>query len=232
MRGLSDTGLLELWESGHGRHPLDRALLCLAATAQGEGGEDLADWPLGRRDRALLELRRQCFGDRMHGWTACRACGEKLEFEMDARSLAEEAVDPVGRLVVKGREARLPTSRDLALAVAERDPVQASIKIVERCLGAPPAPGDWSVDDLEEIGDEMAKADPFAEVRILQCPGCGRTWEEVFEIASFLWKEIEARARMLLHDVHALTLAYGWREAEILSLSDCRRAAYVSMVRA
>ena len=48
----------------------------------------LADWPLGRRNRALAELRCACFGPRSAGWIACPQCGEKLEFEIDGRSLS------------------------------------------------------------------------------------------------------------------------------------------------
>ena len=47
---------------------------------------DLADWPLGRRNQALAELRCSCFGPRLEGWTACPRCAEKLEFQMDART--------------------------------------------------------------------------------------------------------------------------------------------------
>jgi hypothetical protein len=41
--------------------------------------ESIADWPLGRRNRALAELRCATFGRWLRGWTACEQCGEKLE---------------------------------------------------------------------------------------------------------------------------------------------------------
>jgi hypothetical protein len=234
MRTLSNTDFLALWETGQGRHPLDRALLCLAADFPDTPYEALADWPLGRRNRALLDLRRRCFGDRIRSWVVCRRCGEKLEFEMDGQSLTSGPENSSGDpSAVNGHSFRLPTSRDLALAVAAGDPLQASIRIVENCLQDQDASRSWSAQELEEIEDEMAKADPLAEIRIsLKCPSCGDEWEEALDIASFFWEEVDVRARKLLFDVHSLTLAYRWSEAEILSMSDRRRAVYVSLVQA
>ena len=41
-----------------------------------------------------------------------------------------------------------------------------------------------------------------------------------------------SRAVQLLDEVHQLATAYGWTEAEILALSDTRRAAYLDRVTA
>ena len=56
MRTLSESDLLELWEAGARRHPLDRALLILAAALPEQSHDRLADWPLGRRNEALARL--------------------------------------------------------------------------------------------------------------------------------------------------------------------------------
>ena len=86
--------------------------------------------------------------------------------------------------------------------------------------------------DLEEIGEKMSGADPLAEIRLtFHCAKCGHQWSENLNIAAFLWTEIEARSKRLLMQVHALASAYGWTEAETLSLSEVRRAAYLEMVR-
>jgi hypothetical protein len=231
MRALSDCDLLALWECGHRRHPLDRALLTLGAAFPDANHERLADWPLGRRNRALAELRCRCFGNRLHGWIACSGCGEKLEFEIDGRALAGEP-DPDGPIVVNAQSFRLPTSRDLAAAATESDPVKAAIRLVESCRLSGEDPPAWSSDELDEIGHRMAEADPLAETLLtLHCPSCGQAREDTFDIASFLWEEIDGRARRILLEVHALASAYGWGEAEILSLSQSRRAIYLAMVQ-
>jgi hypothetical protein len=233
MRALSDSDLLSLWESGYGRHPLDRALLTLGAALPETRYDSLADWPLGRRNKALAELRCRCFGNRLRGWMACSRCGEQLEFEMDGRAFASEPAAEEDRpIVVNEQSFRLPTSRDLAAAATDHDPLSAAIRLVENCRLACDGPRAWSSKDLEEIGNRMAEADPLAEIRLtLHCPGCDNAWGETFDIASFLWEEIDARARRILLEVHALASAYGWREAEILSLSESRRAIYLAMVQ-
>ncbi len=257
MKSLANSDLLLLWEGGMRRHPLDRALLALGAAMPETSYERLADWPLGRRNRALADLRSRCFGNNLQGWIACASCGERLEFDLDSRVIAdagrdadERAHSDAGETIVVNQQAyRLPTSRDLALAARESDARLAAVRIVENCRVAPqrsadlPAPCDatdigdpaaepWSDEALEEIGERMAAADPLAETRLsLHCPKCESDWEETLDIAAFLWAEIEARARRLLREIHTLATAYGWTETEILSLGENRRARYVEMVQ-
>jgi hypothetical protein len=234
MQAFSGLDLLKVWEYGINRAPLGRALLMLTEPLPEVSWDNLADWPLGRRNRALLELRRSCFGNCVHGWVACGQCGEKLEFTLDGRDLSRATTDvPSAGVVVNGRPFRLPTSRDLAFAAGDPDPAKGPIRLIECCCLSPVKARDWSAEELQEIGSELSRADPFAEIRLgLDCPGCGNAWEETLDIASFFWEEIEAQARRLLFEVHTLTLAYGWSEVDILSLSQARRTAYVSLVQA
>ena len=79
----------------------------------------------------------------------------------------------------------------------------------------------------------MALADPLGEIMLhFDCPACGTSFEESLDLSTFLWAEIEARAQRLLLEVHTLAVAYGWSEAEILSLNAARREIYLEMVRA
>jgi hypothetical protein len=72
----------------------------------------------------------------------------------------------------------------------------------------------------------------MAETRVaIECPKCCNRWDEALDIAVFLWAEIDAQARRLLRDVHVLGSAYGWSEADILSLGERRRALYVEMAQ-
>lgn len=235
MRALNDSDCLTAWESGTRRHPLDRALLLLSAALPDEPYESLADWPLGRRNKALAELRLACFGPDLQAWTACTHCEEKVEFGLDVRVLIEEGPER-GKgvdepIVVAGHSFRLPTSRDLACVARESDPQAAATRLVERCLLQAEEPPAWSEHELEQIGEQLALADPLAETRLaLRCPACGGTWDESLDLVPFLWAEIEARARRLLLAVHTLATAYGWTEAAILSLSEHRRALYLELV--
>jgi hypothetical protein len=77
----------------------------------------------------------------------------------------------------------------------------------------------------------MALHDPQSAIDLsLTCPACGHAWQATFDIADFLWREVTARARRLVSDVHTLALAYGWREDDILAMGDGRRRMYLDLV--
>jgi hypothetical protein len=197
--------------------------------------ESLADWPLGRRNQALAQLRCACFGARLQGWVSCAQCGGKMEFDMDGRAFASTAAGDGnydGSLSVRGHCYRLPTTRDLSRGAREKDSRRAAMRILESCrLDPQKEAAELSEEELNELGERMALADPLAEILIdLRCPGCGVESSETLDIVSFLWAEIEARAKQLLGEIHVLASAYGWTENEVLTLSDHRRALYVEMV--
>jgi hypothetical protein len=81
------------------------------------------------------------------------------------------------------------------------------------------------------IDRALVEADPQADVHLAAtCSECGHQWPAIFDIASFLWKEISASAVHLMGAVHTLASAYGWNERDILDMSPGRRQRYVEMV--
>jgi hypothetical protein len=236
MRPLSPADYLALWESGQMLHPIDQGLLAVQVAFPETRLESVADWPLGRRNRAIAELRCACFGPTLNGWTTCRRCGEKLEFEVDGNALAQTGGDDAADTVpISGRVFRLPTSRDLARIAAGPGLADAVPQLLDLCLvsadGAE-APIAWSEHDLDAIGERLALADPLAEVLLhFRCPTCGDSFQEGLDLAVFFWAELEGRAKRLLLDVHTLASAYGWSEADILALSPARRDFYLELVR-
>jgi hypothetical protein len=80
---------------------------------------------------------------------------------------------------------------------------------------------------LDALSQQIEKLDPQAEIRTaLTCPACSHQWEVLFDIAGFLWTEINNWAERTLRSVNLLASAYGWTEREILSLSPVRRQLY------
>jgi hypothetical protein len=236
MRTLTEADFIALWETGRSLHPLDQAVLAIHA-AFPEITESIADWPIGRRNRVLAELRCDALGGAFRGWTACPKCGEKLEFELDGRGLANrpEAESASNACVDgQGRRYRLPTSRDLAAVSKEPNAVVAARLLLQRCCAnVEVARSPWSEEEIEEIGELMAAADPLAEIRMsFECPICKAAFEESIDLPTFLWAEMEARAKRTLSEVHQLASVYGWSQAEILGLSVARREFYVNMVHA
>jgi hypothetical protein len=247
MRALDNADCLNLWERGSGSLPLERGMLALGLALPQASHEGLADWPLGRRNSALTQLHCACFGPSLQGQVHCPSCGEVLEFQMDGQSLLDEHAASHSWLMVveddtpadtaavnvRGRSFRLPTTRDLAIAIGEADPRRAATRLISSCQIEADDAEDWTDEDIEEIGEKMASADPMAEIRLaFICAQCGHQWQENLDIVGFLWMEIEARARRLLMDIHRLAWAYGWTERDILSLSESRRRLYLELVDA
>ena len=237
MRPLSNPDYLNLFERGARLHRLDQSLLVLSAALPETPWDALADWPLGRRNRALIELHCTSFGPALHCWLTCIKCSTNLEFTLDGQAMAHQAsTDEIAAgepVVVAGHAFRLPTSRDLARLLREAGAEAAVPVLFQSCRLDAGEPLEFSEDFLEEVGDTLARADPLAETRVtFQCPDCGSDWQDTLEIADFVWAEIEARARRLLREIHAIASAYGWSEGEILSLSHSRRALYLEMVNA
>jgi hypothetical protein len=240
MRALSNADFLTLWENGHRLHPLDRALLAIRVSlpeipSGRVADEPVADWTLGRRNRALAELRTLYFGPRLEGWTACSQCGEMLEFEVDCRALAQIHEETSNQpIAVHGSTFRLPTTRDLARIAGETDPQRAALLLLENCAihHESSEPSRWSESQIEDVAERMVLADPLAEIALdFECPVCQHSSEQVLDLSSFLWAEIDSRAKQLLLEIHALATSYGWAESDILAMSDVRRTTYLQMVQ-
>ena len=236
-RSLSSQKLLDVWEAGRQQHELDRALTLLAAAHPELRRDELADLTIGERDMQLLRLRMVMFGGSACGNSECPHCGERIEFSLDIRTLADagEFAEPAREIEVSGisMRFRLPTSRDLAEAVTAPDHFSGVRLLIERCVIEPRLPKEVSDEVVEALSDAMAKADPQAEIIIsLGCPNCGKHWELIFDIAHFFWNEIAAQGQRLVYEIDALARAYGWTEREILSLPPQRRRTYLEMLAA
>jgi hypothetical protein len=248
MSPLSAENILRIWETGRDQHPLDRALTMLMADGQGRSRHQLAALPVAQRDEHLIRLREQTFGPVFDVFIQCSRCSEKLEFTLsaaDIRSSLEndhhgpEGVEVPLEVVSEDIKVcfRLPDSRDLAEAAGCDDLQDARRLIVRRCVREAYAAGEpmdidtLPVHALDAAGSKIAQYQQQSEVLLqLQCPACQHNWQMMFDIASFLWTEIAAKAKRLLGEVHILASAYGWREADILSLNPFRRQFYLEAV--
>ncbi|TVO59010.1 hypothetical protein [Denitromonas halophila] len=236
MLAIRPERLLSVWEQGARRHPIDRALLLYALAAPEQPADRLADMPIGARNAALMALRRASFGGHLASWVDCPACGERMEFALDAADLPPMPVASTDPIVVAGHRFLRPTSRHLAALVNADDPEAAARQLLRDCAeSADGLPRDEAAlaELLEAAEAAIEAADPWADLSLaIACPVCAHEAEASFDIASYLWEELDSHARRLLDDIHALASAYGWTEPAILALSDARRAAYLDRVRA
>lgn len=244
MHSLSEQDILHTWERGLRQHPVERALTILAQADPQCSRDDVQGMSVGQRDARLIAVRESLSGSRFEGYAECPRCREPLEFTFgtdDIRSAAQageyEGQAFSFRYEDFAMQARLPNSADL-LAIADcRDVATARTLLLERCIEhVAHQQMEIGVRELPEsaitaLGEAMRARDPQAEIRLeLACPACDYRWFAVFDILAFLWQEIAAHTKHILRDVHLLASAYGWSEAEILSLSAIRRRLYLEMV--
>jgi hypothetical protein len=244
MPGPGAHELLQAWESGLPRSPTNRALTLLATAMPGTPVEEIATLPIGARDVGLLRLRSALFGDRVEAVCSCPSCGEPLDVSFDLRDLlrddnseATDATASTRQLTLDGHQVtvRAPSSLDLLAVAGEPDLLAARRALLRRCLAVAGDSGAPSADSLpddvaEALGTQIAALDPRARIELdLGCAACGHNWRTVFDIAGFLWAEIDAWAPRILRDVHTLARAYGWREADILAMSARRRQSYLEL---
>ncbi len=233
---MTAVGALDLWETGLMMTPAARAVLLLQAA----GHADVTDWPVGRRDGALLSTYCSSHGP-LAAVTECPACGASLDVTLDPHRLTEPpATELVMRVEHDGYRvvARAPTTGDLAQLSAHAPLMDLRADLLERCVVeaehhdvaiSPRALPEAAVVAVETALEE---ADPGAELTLaLSCADCRAEWTEILDPVWFAWSSIEASARMLATDVHTLAHAYGWREQEILELSPFRRHLYLSAVQ-
>lgn len=120
---MGNTGpaeLLAIWEAGLAHHGPGRALLLHRAARPESAADELRSLPVGEREADLYALRRALFGERMQIRAECGACGEAMEFDLDARDLGVRPRERDGPLRVEEGEwtveFRLPTVADLEAA--------------------------------------------------------------------------------------------------------------------
>jgi len=239
---LTARDLLQVWEWGDGRHPVDQALAILRVAFPEKTWEELTTLSLSQRDGLLMSLRMHTFGSRLEGFAACPQCGEPLEFGLETSTLPKaNPMTGEQTLTVEGYEIhfRAPNTLDLAAITQQASVEAARALLVQRIVTRVRRDGTDSpletlpAQCIEALEEQLIVRDPLLDLQLaLECPACNHHWSVIFDILTFFWTEIAAQARRLLGEVHTLARAYGWHERDILALSDRRRKMYLQMVMA
>jgi hypothetical protein len=234
MKLLGATDLLEVWERGQARHPVDRALVVLTFACPERGWCELCELPIGERNRLLLAFRARAFGARLELVTSCPMCAERLEFEFTfpLATLPVVCAQEVGIELEEGRQIRvkLPDSLDLAAAASEGDPARARQVLLERCVLA--GADGIALDTLERaVASAVERSDPLSVIHFpLRCAGCEAAVRVPFDPIDLVWRELGRGVEQLVRQIHTLARGYGWSEAEILGLSSARRQLYIEQL--
>lgn len=242
MTRLDATSIVDIWERGRNLSSLQRALLILNVTAP-EAPVDPARLPIGLRDAQLYRLRVEAFGERFDAFATCPSCTHALEFDMSEQvanvllNVQWEHFEPV-HMEVGGRRitVRAPATADLIEAIEASIERDERLTLVASCVMSDDQEPDTVVADpavLDRLETALKEADPGAEVLLsLSCPECTHTWRALFDIATFLWDDIERTSRDLLEAVHLIASRYGWSEERILSMTTHRRNVYLERILA
>lgn len=197
---------------------------------------------IGARNAALLALQARLFGSAWPLRCDCPECGCTCDFVVDSARLSAEITAAAGspyllaehELLVEGETVRfrLPSIDDVR-AIPSGVPIESALAtLLSRCVLHP------QIEHLSElarlaVSQRMEALEPAASLTFeVKCPDCGNTWSAAVDVASVLWSELQVAAERTLLEVDALARAYGWSEAEVLSLSAIRRAAYLQLVGA
>ena len=242
MRSFLPGDFLLAREAADGCNPAAAALALLARACPDESADALQRLTLGRRNARLLALHERNFGDALEAYAECAACGEELEFALRADAFPpplDDASPTEHELEADGHSIRfrLLDSADLRAAATCRDVRTARTLLIERCVlearhgEATVAASELPPAVIERLAARVEECDPQAETLVdLTCPACERVTQLVFDVASFVFAEVETHARRLLREIDALARAYGWSESEILSMSPRRRRDYLELL--
>ena len=212
----------------------------LLVAAPGTSVEPGRGWELSvtDRDRLLVALYEQLYGERIEGTVECPGCSASYEmaFGLDdlRHRLAPREGGPArgpdaerGYELPDGRRFRLPTPDDQR-SVLGLDPAAAAEAILERCLLSGEVASDRA--GLEAAIEELALTlDLDLEAA---CPECSQTQEVRFDLGRHLLGALAAERRWLAREVHSIATAYGWGLHEILGLTRDDRRAYVEIIEA
>lgn len=252
MKSLNADELLTVWEQGLQQPLLRRALMLLAAAFPEIPADHLSKLSIGQRDGLLMQLRECLFGQTLLNTAVCPECHERIEWQNNLSDFLlsrDQIQTPLKEfdLDIGGYQLlfRLPNSLDIAAVINsnhkqdQKHYQRYQQQLLSRCLLKIEQQGTGC--DFEELPaavlvsliDHLEVLDPQADIRLnLTCPECSHVWTVLFDIASFLWTEINDWAEHMLQTVYQLAAGYGWSEQEILRLSPVRRQLYLGLMGA
>lgn len=242
MRVFSTVDWLSMWEAGLKQKPALWALILLTFVHPDLPVDTLAQFSIGQRDEYLLILREMLFGSRVVSLTECPKCNTHLESEFELKDICTTSQTKTNEVRDMSMDEwqihfHLPNSVDLLEINGLQESGTAYQTLYQRCIEKAEQNGEAIlVDQLPDevknaVITQMAQLDSQGDVQImLTCPTCTHQWLTTLDIVRFFWSELDAWAIRILHDVHSLASAYGWREADILAMSPWRRQVYLELI--
>lgn len=241
LQTLSPNDILNVWEHGVSRHPIDRALTIILYSYPDITFEEITKFSVLKRDICLLDIYKKNFGSLLRCFSTCPSCKENLEFEVASEDILSKQNKITEDVIIFAANdiditLRFPNSLDLASAASYENAAMSRNELIKRCITE--TRNEDKAFPLSEITQETV--DAIAEYMDgyehngaidfdLKCNACGHKWQTPFDILTFLWKEISLHAKRLFYEIHMLASVYGWHEKDILAMSAARRRYYLEM---
>jgi hypothetical protein len=218
----------------------DRPSLVTALLARCAAGDEQYWWqqPVGTRIAALLQLLAVTDrSSRLELQARCTqaGCREMFEFELSLPSLVEQAstASPLEVLLDGQRRVsmRCATGEDLRRwrAAGPRSRHEAIATMIATLR----IDGTVGPDDNLALAEAISARDPLVDFSVAcDCPACGVMQSLPVDLEGVALRQLDARQRALLEDVHRLASRYGWTEAEVLAIAPSRRARYLALIDA
>jgi hypothetical protein len=243
LQTLSPNDILNIWEQGFSRHPIDRALTIILYSYPDITFEEITKFNILKRDICLLDIYKKNFGSLLRCFSTCPSCKENLEFEIASEDILSKQNEIKEKYLINftvndiNINLRLPNSLDLASVALYENAVMSRNELIKRCVTEARnenkafSRSEITQEIIDAVSEYMDGYEHNGEIDFeLKCNACGHEWQMPFDILVFLWKEISSHAKRLLYEIHAIASAYGWREEDILSMSPARRRFYLEMV--
>ena len=255
LRSLNGQDEVFLLERGESLLPARRTTALLARCLTHLGPLDrvatgtAAALTVGDREALLLHLRRLTLGERLRCVLACPEpdCGERMDLDLRVSDLLlppyshtqewyETTITENGSNY--SVRFRLPAGADqeAAATLAGSDPQAAADLLLRRCVEHAATEDGQPVEDLpvaviDRLPTIMSRLDPQAELMLnATCPVCDHAFTSLFDAATYLFQELDGRARHLYREVHSLAFYYHWSEAEIMGMTARKRHLYLDLL--
>lgn len=189
------------------------------------------------RDRLLVSIYRDLYGNGIDSTIDCAFCGEPFDvnFLLDdllafTQPVPDETVTttPDGLFQHSdGTGFRLPTGTD-ELAVVGLPAAEAAEQLLQRCLTVSTDPADKG-DQVQAAMQAMA---PLLDMDLgARCPECGQAQSVQFSMQSFLLNRMKNEQKQVAAEVHQLASAYRWSHAELVGLPRRLRRMYLGFIQ-
>jgi len=245
LKPLTATEVLQVWEESSGQPLIDKSIRLLAKACSVSNPDQLFHLSIGDRDARLLRIREWMFGYTLRNKVNCPKCAETIEWETNTRDLHLKSYSQdlsVKKFYLESNDYsvqfRLPDSLDLFEITKEPKSEDSGKKMISNCIltitknDIKCVPDDLPLSVWEALSDRMSEEDPQADIRMnLTCPACRHDWEANFDIAGYLWTEINNWARRILAEVSLLAKAFSWSEQDLLNMSPYRRQLYIELLQ-